>query len=824
MTIMDVQTKEVLAPDEVPSVLVCDTESFAAFQRSIGSSVLVAADTETYGWGGGFEGHMRVLTVCTVDARGTEEGFIFDTLDFASGAVNKLELAKTLSGVECIGWNANFDARVTERALFDGTGIPPIKWWDAMLADAMLYQGRLGFTWYHGLAAATFRDQGFTMSGKGSTQTSFTESDPLSQEQLRYAVVDAIVTAREAVILRERLHAAGLVQKASLVMGAREFLDHMERNGIPVDWPAWQDHLDGLKTRKAELRGELAQMTGGGQGNLFSAIAEPTWNVNSQDDVRDVLNRFATQEVSAFFAATAGSARLFSKTDSVNKDALMQVGGDIATTLLEYRNTEKLLSTYGDSLEKWIGPDGRFHSQYLMEVGTDTGRLSSRNPNAQNFTPKLKAFFRNDRVFAYADLSQAELRTLAEITGDEAMLDAFRSGVDIHEATASRLFNVDMAELKASSPKEFKEFRSKAKTLNFGIVYGLGAKALALRLSLSGVPTTPEEAKGLLAAYLGSYPQIAAWLAERDSFVRNFSRRAGDVDLKATLLLRDLQPVVSAKVKAMAKASGSVPTDMAVTEEVYSAADVKAELEAKLEREVTPDELEAEFKVRCSEVAWARTFGFPAVLNRRGEAITFDSRTKIGSRRVFELATDSLLLEMCLQSLRKMTPGDKVAAFCDEHNCTFFENKSLVQRERLLKTFEDRQLRRDWVDFLVAAKGDIYGTQLAKAALSDRVGALANAYRNHPVQGGVADVALAAYAKLVDVLKDFPTAVPCQTVHDSIILECDEADAPALALALKEAMESAMSEIYPGVPARADADIRRSFDDNDVIEELANLV
>jgi DNA polymerase I-like protein with 3'-5' exonuclease and polymerase domains len=810
------------APDPlaVPLTVIDSPAGVDEFAAAVASATVVAVDTETWGFTDSFEGHMRVLSAATRDAAGVERAWVVDARD-----VDPTLLADALRGATVIGWNANFDSRVIDRAVFGiDVALSPLKWWDAMLADATYNQGRFGFTWYHGLATAAHRFLGITMSGKGSVQTSFDRSSDLSAAQIAYAAADAVTTLWVYDALIGRIAEAGLVDKVADVMRGRPFLDLMERAGMPFDWAAWCDYLNGLKVEAEKLLGELAELTGGGQGNLFSEFATPSWKPNSADDVRDVLNRFCPDEVRAYFERATKQSRLFESTDSTDKDTLKQIDSELARTLLAYRDRTKILSTYGESLEQWIADDGRIHSEYLFEVGTDTGRLSSRRPNAQNWTPRAKKYMRTmdqNRVIIHADYSQAELRFLAAISGDEAMLTAFREGRDIHVATAERMFNVDMEELSGSDPKAYKAYRSKAKTLNFGIVYGLGARALALRLTLGGVPCDEREAKALLASYLESYPQVAAWLADRDRFIRGLANDPPRVDLAATLRMRTLFPLVTTTVKSLAAQSGAVPDNETLAREVFARDEVVAALTEANGSAPTDDEVATHYAgALADEVGRVRANEGSVVIGRNGAPLVFESRTPRGSRRVFEIGCDQLLFEMAVISLRRLKPGPKVAEFCQRHGVEFYANGRLVSFERLKKVFEDRQLRRAWVEFLVEAKGQAYGDELATEAYASMVGSLGNAYRNHPIQGGVADVATAAFGRLAEVLGEFPTAVPVQTVHDSIVIECDRADAVALGFAVKAAMEDVFTELRPGVAPKADADIRVSFDDEDVIFEL----
>lgn len=180
----------------------------------------------------------------------------------------------------------------------------------------------------------------------------------------------------------------------------------------------------------------------------------------------------------------------------------------IIDDILDYRQVAKLRSTYAEGLIKAADDEGRIHTNF-KQTGTATGRLSSSDPNLQNIPIKtelgreFRRFFlpRNeDYVLIDADYSQIELRLLADISGDGHMLEAFREGVDIHTSTASRVFGVAPTEVTA-------ELRKRAKAVNFGIVYGIGAFSLAEDLGISRA-----DAKAYIDSYLATYPAVDLYL------------------------------------------------------------------------------------------------------------------------------------------------------------------------------------------------------------------------------------------------------------------------------------------------------------------------
>jgi DNA polymerase-1 len=195
----------------------------------------------------------------------------------------------------------------------------------------------------------------------------------------------------------------------------------------------------------------------------------------------------------------------------------------VVDLILEYRGLKKLLSTYVDSLPQLVNPvTGHIHTSYNQAV-TATGRLSSANPNLQNIPvredvgrPIRQAFVPSDErhELLSADYSQVELRLMAHLSGDENLCEAFREGKDIHAATAARIFKKPIEEVTS-------EERRRAKTANFGIIYGISAFGLSQRLRIPR-----GEAKQLIEGYFDSYPKVKEYM---DNVVNN-AREKGYVE------------------------------------------------------------------------------------------------------------------------------------------------------------------------------------------------------------------------------------------------------------------------------------------------------
>lgn len=223
---------------------------------------------------------------------------------------------------------------------------------------------------------------------------------------------------------------------------------------------------------------------------------------------------------------------------STNADVLEKLRGKhpIIEQVLEFRMLAKLKSTYADGLLKVISPDGRIHTSFQMTV-TATGRLSSTEPNLQNIPVRRALGAQIRKMFVAApgmtlvdaDYSQIELRLLAHISGDETMREAFLSGEDFHSVTASKVFNVPLSEVTPT-------LRSRAKAVNFGIVYGISAFSLA-----QDIGVWPSEAKTYMDAYMEKYHGVRDYMknivvqAREDGYVSTlFGRRRELPELKSS--------------------------------------------------------------------------------------------------------------------------------------------------------------------------------------------------------------------------------------------------------------------------------------------------
>lgn len=371
-------------PDTYPVVFINNENHLSALAAKLAKATRVAVDTETHAavqFEDGLWAALRVISIALKMPDDSYEAYVIDVRDMPSKPLSDVMATITMADA----WNANFDDRVLDLA-----GCNVQEWRDAMLSDGLLHSGASGFEFWHGLAFAAKKYLGVDLAGKGTTQTSYDGTSDLTEEQIRYPGFDALVTLRVAEHIDNLVTLAGLDIPVNLEQKARPFILEMTKRGIPFQMPLWREkvlaeHIVGLK----DAQSELASLTGGSDSNLFGESENPTWNPDSDAQAREALNTWATDAVKAF---TGG--RLLAKTDKLDKTALKQIKHPITEALLRYRNHAKLLSTYGENLEGFVGADGRIRPRYKQGGVVATGRLASDKPNAQNFSPLMKSYFR----------------------------------------------------------------------------------------------------------------------------------------------------------------------------------------------------------------------------------------------------------------------------------------------------------------------------------------------------------------------------------------------------------------------------------------------
>jgi DNA polymerase-1 len=293
----------------------------------------------------------------------------------------------------------------------------------------------------------------------------------------------------------------------------------MEEAGILLDVPF-------LREMSADLGRELATL----EGTIYELAGEK-FNIQSPSQLGVLL----FEKLGLAGGKKTRKTKNWS-TDASTLEDLAASGHALPEKILRYRELAKLKSTYVDALAGVVGDDGRLHTRYYQAV-VATGRLSSQNPNVQNIPIRTETGSRIRKAFraapghllVVADYSQIELRVLAHIAGEKAMIEAFAAGEDIHRSTAAAVMGIDPGLVSS-------EQRRAAKATNFGLIYGQGAFGLSRTL---GIPL--KEAEQFIAAYFARYSGVQAYMqetlamAERDGCVATlFGRIRPLPDLKSS--------------------------------------------------------------------------------------------------------------------------------------------------------------------------------------------------------------------------------------------------------------------------------------------------
>lgn len=350
-----------------------------------------------------------------------------------------------------------------------------------------------------------------TLIGKGQKQLTM---DLVNVERVKeYAAEDADVTLQLKQVLLPMVERIGLhdlyfeIEEPMI-----EVLADIEMAGVRIDSAALAEYAVELNRTMAELEAAIRTEAG-----------EPSLNINSTRQLGEVL--FAKMRI-------AEKPKMTKTKQLCTDEEYLQTFAHkhrIVDLILEYRGVKKLLSTYVEALPQLVNrTTGRIHTSFNQAV-TATGRLSSTNPNLQNIPVRdemgrriRKAFIPSDddHLLLSADYSQVELRLMAHLSGDESLIAAFEHGEDIHAATAARLFGKPLEEV---TPEE----RRRAKTANFGIIYGISPFGLSQRLEIPR-----KEAKEIIDGYFRSYPKVKEYMdrvvekAREEGFVATiFGRR-----------------------------------------------------------------------------------------------------------------------------------------------------------------------------------------------------------------------------------------------------------------------------------------------------------
>jgi len=406
----------------------------------------------------------------------------------AQEIIDRFKLVLEDENILKIGQNLKYDILVLKKYGIEVKG----KIFDTMVAHHLALPGlksSMDFMaeTYLGYSPVKIED---LIGKKGKNQISFRQVE--IEQAKEYAAEDADITLQLKYFLEPKLKESGLEDLFyQTEMPLLLVLAEMEATGVKLDVAELNAFAIKLNDRIAILEKEIIE------------IAGMDFNIGSPKQVGEVL--FEHLKVDSKAKKTKSGQY------STNEETLTKLKGkhEIIDKILEYRGLKKLVSTYVEALPALVHEKtGKIHTTYNQAMVV-TGRLSSTNPNLQNIPIRdedgrgiRKAFITSDdnHVFLSADYSQVELRLMAHLSQDEHLLRAFNNGEDIHAATAAKIYKVPLEEVTS-------DMRRKAKTANFGIIYGISAFGLAERLNISR-----SEAKELIDGYFENFPQVKTYM------------------------------------------------------------------------------------------------------------------------------------------------------------------------------------------------------------------------------------------------------------------------------------------------------------------------
>ena len=468
--------------------------------RLLASSAHIAFDTETTGT----DANQAELVGLSFSVQRSEAFYVPIPAD-ATAAQAILEEFRPVyenSQIEKIGQNIKYDMLV-------------LKWYGielkGKLFDTMLAHYLIDPDTRHNMDVLSENYLGYTpvsittlIGAKGKNQGNM--RDVAVEAAADYAAEDADVTLQLAEVFRPMLAERNALKLADDIENPLIYvLADMEKEGVRID-------MDTLKAYSASLQDEITLA----EQRVYDK-AGLRFNLASPKQLGEVLFDHLKLDPKAKKTKTGQY--------QTGEDVLMALANksDIVKDILDFRQMQKLKSTYVDALPLMVNPrTGRVHTSYNQAVAA-TGRLSSNNPNLQNIPIRTergrevrKAFIArdDDHILLSADYSQIELRIIAEISKEENMLDAFYKGIDIHTATAARVYGIDVSEVEPMQ-------RRNAKAVNFGIIYGQSAFGLSQNLNIPR-----KEAAEIIEQYFAQYPGIKRYMND----TMNFARENGYVE------------------------------------------------------------------------------------------------------------------------------------------------------------------------------------------------------------------------------------------------------------------------------------------------------
>ena len=353
----------------------------------------------------------------------------------------------------------------------------------------------------YGLKALAYKYSGITLNK--DIRSSFFEKkkNEFSSEQIEYAAKDADILWGIKEAQEIKLGELGLNDIATMEFDLAQVVASMEEVGTPIDRTKWQDKLNYYRNLHEESRLRMHDLifNATGLSEQLGLFVRDSINLNSPVQIKKAFNSIGID------------------IDATNEREISLVNHPAAKELLVYRGLQKIMSAYGESFLDKIHPfTGRIHADF-QQMGTETGRFSCKEPNLQQMPKEFRQCVSlKDHVIVGADYSQIELRILAELSNDPAFITAFSSGQDLHKATASTMFNIPIDNVTDAQ-------RFVAKTINFGISYGMGVGKLMDMLNTEAQKTHTSklafpQVQELLTRYHRIYRKASQWLIEAGNF------------------------------------------------------------------------------------------------------------------------------------------------------------------------------------------------------------------------------------------------------------------------------------------------------------------
>src|ERR687893_1338200 len=470
-----------------PYRFVTAAEDLASVAKTLESAETVGADIETTALNPR-DGKMRLLQLST-----PEETFVVDVFEVQD--ISPLRSVLEDGPVKTLH-HAKFDHAFLWAE--HGISLSPI--FDTMLAAQLLDGGEYGPSYALEAVAERYLDETVDKTARGEDW-----SGELSSAQLEQAARDAAILLPLRERLEEALVEENLGPVSEIEFGAVAAISEMELAGIKLDVARWKELEKTVRERRDRAAEHLESFFPQPEGVLPLEGLGPRLNLNSPKQITDAFRTLGIE------------------LPDTKVWTLLKIEHPAAKALLEYRELQKKLGTYLETYPNFISPKtGRIHANFL-QCRVPTGRLACTAPNIQQIPHEdefRRCFVAEDgNTLIIADYSQIELRILAEVSDDPAFVEAFRRGDDLHRLTAATMYSVPMEEVT-------KDQRSDAKRINFGLMYGRGARCLSAQLG-----TDEERGRQLIDEYFANYPRVQRFLqrtanrATRDRTLRTLAGR-----------------------------------------------------------------------------------------------------------------------------------------------------------------------------------------------------------------------------------------------------------------------------------------------------------